>query len=61
VSQWVGVETTVVKDLILKCRQRADALDLWVKRDDQEKKLVEFTTYISTRCAYYEVWETYFV
>ncbi|MBI5714155.1 MAG: hypothetical protein HZC38_12145, partial [Chloroflexi bacterium] len=51
----------VVKKLILKCRQRADALDLWMKRDDQEKKLVEFTTYISTPCAYYEVWETYFV
>lgn len=59
-SQWVGVNTIVVKDLIVKCRQRADDLDLWVKKDEQEKKLVEFTTYISTRCAYYEVWGSYF-
>ncbi len=60
VSQWVGVEPAVVSDLIVKCRQRAHELDLWLKRDDQEKKLVEFTTYVSTRCAYYYVWGTYF-
>jgi hypothetical protein len=60
VSQWVGVEPYVVNDLILKCRQRADELDLWLKQSEQEKKLVEFTTYISTRCAYYYVWGTYF-
>jgi hypothetical protein len=60
VSQWVGVDTTVVNDLIIKCRQRTHALDLWVQRDQQEKKLVEFTTYVSTRCAYYEVWGSYF-
>jgi len=60
VSQWVGVDPLVVSDLILKCRQRTHALDLWVKQDEAEKKLVEFTTYVSTRCAYYEVWETYF-
>jgi hypothetical protein len=60
VSQWVGVESVVVNDLMLKCRQRAHELDLWIKRGDQEKKLVEFTTYISTRCAYYYVWGAYF-
>ena len=60
VSQWVGVDAVVVNDLILKCRQRTHALDLWVKKDEEDKKLVEFTTYVSTRCAYYEVWGTYF-
>jgi len=60
ISQWVGVEPGVVNDLIVKCWQRADDLDLWLKRDEQEKKLVEFTTYVSTRCAYYYVWGTYF-
>lgn len=60
VSQWVGVDPIVVNDLILKCRQRTHVLDLWVKQDEAEKKLVEFTTYVSARCAYYEVWETYF-
>jgi len=60
VSQWVGVEQVVVDDLIVKCRNRAGDLDLWIKREDQEKKLVEFTTYVSTRCAYYYVWGTYF-
>jgi len=60
VSQWVGVDAPVVNDLILKCRSRTDELDLWVKRGEQEKKLVEFTTYISTRCAYFYVWGMYF-
>jgi hypothetical protein len=60
VSQWVGVEQVVVDDLIVKCRNRADDLDLWIKLEDQEKKLVEFTTYVSARCAYYYVWGTYF-
>ncbi len=60
VSQWVGVDPLVVSDLMIKCRLRTHALDLWVKRDEREKKLVEFTTYISTRCAYYYVWGSYF-
>jgi hypothetical protein len=60
VSQWVGVDAAVVNDLILKCRQRAASLDLWLKKDEDPSKLVEFTTYISTRCAYYYVWGQYF-
>lgn len=60
VSQWVGVDAYVVNDLILKCRQRADEMDLWLKQSEPEKKLVEFTTYVSARCAYYYVWGTYF-
>ena len=60
VSQWVGVDAVVANDLIFKCRQRAHALDLWLKKEETEKKLVEFTTYVSTRCAYYEVWGAYF-
>ncbi len=59
VSQWVGVEPVVVNDLILKCRLRSHALDLWLKKEETDKKLVEFTTYVSTRCAYYEVWGAY--
>lgn len=60
ISQWVGVDPTVVSDLILKCRHRAHQLNLWVRQDEREKKLVEFTTYVSARCAHYEVWGTYF-
>ena len=60
ISQWVGVDAAVVNDLMFKCRQRAGDLDLWLKREEQDKELVEFTTYVSTRCAYYYVWGIYF-
>lgn len=60
VSHWVGVEEIVVKDLMDKLRQRAHALDLWLKREEADSKLIELTSYISTRCAWYAVTEKYF-
>ncbi len=48
ISYWVGVDDAVVMDLIDKCAARARALDLWVKKDDCEKKLIEITSYLST-------------
>ena len=60
VSRWLGMEERVARDLIEKCAERAAALDLWVKKDDREKKLIEFTSYISMRCGWYAVYERYF-
>ncbi|MCC6188140.1 MAG: hypothetical protein IT318_03855 [Anaerolineales bacterium] len=51
VSRWVGTDEIVVKDLLDKCSARAHALDLWVRKDEREKKLVEFTSFVSYRCA----------
>lgn len=58
-SRWVGIDETVVKDLLDKCSARTHALDLWVKKPEREKKLVEFTSYISYRCALYALNDTF--
>jgi hypothetical protein len=53
ISYWVGVDDVVVSDLIDKCAARARALDLWVKKVDHEKKLVEVTSFLTTLCVNY--------
>ena len=59
VSRWTGADDQVVKDLLDKCNTRARALDLWVRKDQREKKLVEFTSYVSYRCALYALNDKY--
>ena len=59
VSRWTGVDDLVVKDLLDKCSARARALDLWVRKDQREIKLVEFTSYVSYHCALYALNEKY--
>jgi hypothetical protein len=60
VSRWVGVDETVVRDLLDKCLIRAHALDLWVRKDERDKKLLEFTSYVSYHCALFAINENYF-
>ena len=60
VSRWVGVDETVVRDLLDKCCLRARALDMWVRKDERDKKLLEFTSYVSYHCALYTINEDYF-
>lgn len=59
VSRWTSVAEVVVKDLLDKCSVRSHTLDLWVRKDKRESKLVEFTSYISYRCALYALHESY--
>lgn len=59
VSRWVGTDEVVVKDLLDKCSARAHALDIWVRKDEREKKLVELTSYVSYRCALYALNDHY--
>ncbi|MCC7361573.1 MAG: hypothetical protein IT317_18960 [Anaerolineales bacterium] len=59
VSRWVGTGDTVVKDLLDKCSARARALDLWVRKDAREKKLVELTSFVSYRCALFALNDSY--
>ena len=47
VSYWAGVDSTVVYDLIDKCIHRARALNLWLEREQYDRKLVELTSYIT--------------
>ena len=60
VSRWTGVDEVVVKDLLDKCSARTRALDMWVRKDEKDKKLLEFTSYISYRCAIYALNDCYF-
>jgi len=60
VSRWVGVDDLAVRDLLDKCCLRARALDMWVRKDEREKKLLEFTSYISYHCALYAISDAYF-
>jgi hypothetical protein len=59
VSRWVGTDDVVVKDLLDKCSARAHALDLWVRKDERDKSLVEFSSYVSYRCALYALNDSY--
>ena len=59
VSRWVGTDDSVVKDFLDKCGARADALDLWVRKDAREKKLVELTSFVSYRCALFALNDSY--
>jgi hypothetical protein len=53
VSYWTGVDTTVVFDLLDKMMARAKTLNLWLPREQHEKKLIELTTYVTTLCSNY--------
>jgi hypothetical protein len=59
ISRWVGTEDTVVKDFLDKCSTRAHALNLWVRKDAREKKLVELTSFVSYRCALFALNDSY--
>ncbi|MBP7691789.1 MAG: hypothetical protein KA764_07725 [Anaerolineales bacterium] len=59
VSRWTGVSELVVKDLLDKCSARSHALDLWVRKDKRESKLVEVTSFVSYRCALYALNDRY--
>jgi len=59
VSRWTGADEQVVKDFLDKCSARARALDLWVRKDQREKQLVEFTSYVSYHCALYALNEKF--
>jgi len=53
VASWAGVDSQVILDFVEKCGERSQALELLVRRDDRESKLVEIVAYVSTHCAYY--------
>jgi hypothetical protein len=53
VSYWVGVDTTVVYDLLDKCIHRSKALNLYLERSQYDKKLVELTSFITALCVHY--------
>ncbi|MCS6774529.1 MAG: hypothetical protein RMM31_07185 [Anaerolineae bacterium] len=54
VPQWTGVDSTVAYDVLDKILTRAKALDLWLEREQEEKKLVELTSYVTALCLNYK-------
>jgi hypothetical protein len=59
VSYWVGVDNTVVVDLLEKMIARARTLNLWVERAQVEKKIIEITAYVTVLCTNYKNRGTY--
>jgi hypothetical protein len=60
VSHWVDVDDIVVSDLIDKLAARARATERYVKVADDEKKLIEMTSYLTVLCRNYQEMEQYF-
>jgi len=54
IAHWVGVDSVVVYDLLDKLSARARALNLWLEKDQEEKKLVELTTFVAALCTSYK-------
>lgn len=54
VADWVGVDATVVRDLLEKLIQRAEVLELWLENALREMKLVELSSYVTVLCANYK-------
>ena len=60
VRGWMGVEEVIVRDYFDKCIERTSALDLWMKKDDYEKKLISLTAFLTMRVAEYYRCEKYY-
>ncbi len=61
IAAWSKVDESVVAALIDKLITRARALDLWMRHDDSERKIVEVAAYLSTRCAHFAREGVFFV
>ena len=53
IAAWTNVDESVVAALIDKLIVRARALDLWMRHDDSERKIIEVTAYLSTLCTHF--------
>ncbi|RMG01235.1 MAG: hypothetical protein D6735_12225 [Acidobacteria bacterium] len=54
IAYWVGVDSVVVFDLLDKLITRAKSLNLWLEKAQEEKKLIELTTYVAALCTRYK-------
>ncbi|HLF26406.1 MAG TPA: hypothetical protein VJG32_08720 [Anaerolineae bacterium] len=61
VAIWAKVDESVVAELIDKLITRARALDLWMRHDDSERKVIEVTAYLATLCANFAQQGVFFV
>jgi hypothetical protein len=53
VAYWSGVDNTVVYDLLDKCIHRAKALNLWLEREQHDRKMLELSSYVTSLCVQY--------
>jgi hypothetical protein len=61
IGYWTGADEVVVTDLIDKCVARSRALDLWLKLDDGDKKLVEVTSYLTVLTRNFQEHDKYLI
>jgi hypothetical protein len=61
IAAWTGVQEEVVAELIDKMIARVRALELWIRHDDAERKIVEVTAYLAALCTNYAYHGVFFV
>ena len=61
IAAWTGVEESVVAALIDKLIGRARVLDLWMRHDESERKVIEVTAYLSALCANFAQQGVFFI
>jgi hypothetical protein len=61
IAYYSGAEEGVVVELLDKLSVRARALDLWLRHDDSERKLIELVAYLTQLCANFKQHGVFFV
>ena len=61
IATWTGVQEDVVAELVDKMIARARALEVWMRHDDAERKIVEVTAYLAALCTNYAHHGVFFV
>ncbi|HEY4690505.1 MAG TPA: hypothetical protein VIK33_14420 [Anaerolineae bacterium] len=61
VARWANVDESVITELIDKLMVRARALDLWMRHDESERKVIELTAYLAHRCTNFAQQGMFFV
>ncbi|MBI5368033.1 MAG: hypothetical protein HZA54_13415 [Planctomycetes bacterium] len=59
ITQWTGVADVVVIDLLDKVSERARMLDLVLRRQERDRKLVDLSAYLTTMATRYKLKETF--
>jgi hypothetical protein len=53
IADWVDIDRRVVAAVLGKLVTRSRTLELWMRRNDADRKLIEITAYVSSLCTTY--------
>lgn len=60
IADWVGIERHIVGTVMGKLVTRTHTLDLWHRRDESDRRLIEVSAYIAALCTTYAQQELFF-